>query len=162
MFDSRKVGFENQAGYNSVLDLSFGIHSSLDGIPSYRAVFFNNEGPATDGETITDNNSVGYAGTPGATTVAAGIVKDGSSSDAYSDLNLLPGINNDLNVTVTILGTMYLEVAPGETIALGSTVNVDSQGRAAAAGDATPFVAMNAATGNGSATNPEYLVVLVR
>ena len=162
MFDSRRKGFENTVNYMSLLERSFGIHSSLDGIPSYRAVFLNSEAADTNGETITDNGSVGYSGTTGATTTIAGVVKDGSSADAYSDLNFIPNSNQDYNVTVTIAGTMILEVAAGETIAIGSAVNVDTVGRAAATGTATTLVALNAASGAGTADNPEYIEVLVR
>ena len=165
MFDSRKKGFESRVCYNAILTCPFGIHSSLDGIPTYRVVFLNSEAANTNGETITDNGSVGNSNTTGATTVAAGITIDGSSADAYSDLTFLPGVNQDLNVSVTILGTTALEVEAGEVVAVGEAIEVNTVGQAVAAGGtgtATGFVALSGATGAGTADNPEFIVALVK
>jgi hypothetical protein len=153
--------------HSRVLALPFGIHSSLTaGIPSARVVTVNSEARNTNGETITDNISVGFGTTPGSNG-ALGIVIDGCS-DGYSDLTFLPGINRDLNVTVCLLGTALLEVEPGQTIAQGSTVFYNpangkgvGSGFAGAAG-VPAWTVLRGAAGTGTAANPEYAVVLVR
>lgn len=157
---STKALFESTLLYNDRFSLSFGIHSSLAaGIPSYRIVHFNSE-VATTGESRTDQTSVGYAATPGASAQVCGVTIDGSTPLTGSEY--LPSFNRDRNVTVTLLGSMLVEVAPGAIIAAGSVVNENAVGQAAATGTATPFVAMTASTGVGTATNPEYILVLVR
>jgi hypothetical protein len=164
MFDSRKKIFEAAGSYNSVLDLSFGIHSSLtNGIPSYRAVFYNTEARNTNGETLTDNVTVSYSGTPGAVpTAPAGVVKDGSGLE-YVGLTLLPGCNRDLNVTVTTIGTMMLEVEAASIVTIGSTVSVNAVGQAVATGGTTTgFRAITAASGTGTTGNPEFITVLIK
>lgn len=146
--------------YNDVLSCSFGIHTSLtDGIPSYRIVYLNTEAKNVS-ETNSDNGTVGYAATADATTVVAGVVKDGCSPDAST--TYLPGINKDFNVTVTVLGTMLVEVAAGETIAVGADVNHDALGRAVAAGTASGLIAMSGTAGTGTADQPEYIVALIK
>lgn len=164
-FDSRKKVFEAAQSYNDELSLSFGIHSSLTvpGIPSYRAVFLNTEAINTNGETLTDNTTVGYSGTAGATGTALGVVKDGASVE-YQNLVLMPGCNRDINVTVTLLGTMFLEVVPANVITIGVNVQAETTtGRAIAAGGSlTGFTALTASTGVGTATNPEYILVLIK
>lgn len=146
--------------YNTVLACPFGIHTSLtDGIPSDRVVFLNTQAKDIN-ETATDNGTVGYSGTAGATTTPMGVVKDGC--DLTEGLTYLPGFNRDFNVTVTVLGTATVEVAAGEVVAVGANLNVDASGRAVAAGTATGFTVLSPATGAGTATNPEYVIVLIK
>lgn len=155
--------------HSRVLALPFGIHSSLTaGIPSNRVVFINNEARNTNGETITDNVSVGYLGTPGASGgTPFGVVIDGCS-DAYSDLTLLPGINRDLNVTVCLLGTAMVQAAPGAVVASGTNPTfLSADGTLATPGAPGSAIASNwyvlrGTTGTGTATNPEFAVVLIR
>ena len=154
--------YKAQLCYNDILNCPFGIHTDLtDGIASNRIVFLTTE-LKTVGETATDNNSVNYAG--GTDVVAGadiGVVKDGCSP---SDEVFMPGFNRDLNVTVTVLGTQILEVAPGETIGIGEIVDSDTDGLAVAngTGTATTIRALTPATGVGTADNPEYVVALIK
>lgn len=152
--------------YNDILTCPFGIHSSLtDGIPSYRIVYLNTEAKNTNGETLTDNGSVGYAATADATTVVAGIVKDGCDLTKLDNVTYHPGFNRDFNVSVTLLGTMIVEVLPGEAIAVGTDIEADPVGLATAVGNgggATGIIALSASAGSGTATNPEYIIALVK
>lgn len=151
--------------YNDILTCPFGIHTSLTaGIPAYRIVYLNSEAKDVN-ETITDNGTVGYFGTTDAVTTpsAIGVVKFGCEPD--TTVTYLPGINKDLNVSVTLLGTMIVEVEPGEVIAVGDFIDSVGDGKAAGTGlgDATTeLIAMMPATGVGTADNPEYIVVLVK
>jgi hypothetical protein len=148
--------------HSRVLALPFGIPAALTaGIPSNRFVFWNTEARNTNGETLTDNITVSYAGAANATVQPAGVVRDGCS-DGYSDLIFLPGSNRDFNVTVTLLGTAIVQVAPGAIIPQGSLAFSDVNGLAAATGTATGFHVLRGATGVGTATSPEFIVVLVR
>ena len=149
-----------QQWMRSIHDLSFGIHTSLDELPSYRIVYFNSQA-ANVSETIADNATVGYAATTDATTNVAGIVKFGYEEGDDANITYLPGFNRDRNVTVTLLGSMIVEVAPGATITVGSDLGADAEGRATAAGG-TGIIALSASTGAGTADKPEYITALVR
>lgn len=157
---SLKRNFEALLCYNSILDCPFGIHTSLtaDGIPSYRIVFLNTEARDVN-ETITDNGTVGYLPTAGSTGTLAGVVKDGCEPE--DGITYLPGFNRDRNVTVTLLGTMILEAAPGAVIPVGDIVGSDPVGRATAGG-ASGIVSLSATTGSGTADQPEFIIALVK
>ena len=155
---SIKNNIESTLCYNDVLTCSFGIHTDLtDGIPSGRIVYLNTQ-PKTVNERATDNGTVGYAATADATAVVAGVVKDGCIDDG---ITYLPGINTDFNVSVTVLGTMVAEVEPGVAITVGAELGADADGRANAAGG-TGLIALSPAAGNGTADNPEWIVVLIK
>jgi hypothetical protein len=129
MADSRKPFNSAPISYTDILNTSFGVHSSITaGIPANRIVFLNTEARDTNGETITDNVTVGYPATPGFTTFVAGVTKVGSQNT--SDAVYLPGFNRDLNVTVTRLGDQFIEVVPGQTFAVGDRIYCDATGRA--------------------------------
>lgn len=152
-----------QTYHNDICNETFGIPSALrntTGISKNRLVFANTE-LKTVGETATDNVTVGYAGTAGATGGFVGVCIDGHTETEFN-AGLLPGTNRDYNCTVLLLGVALVEVAPAAIIALGSAVLSDANGLAAAAGTATNCVALDAATGAGTAANPEFIRVLVR
>ena len=160
MRDGRKNAYEAQMYYRDVQALNFGIHTSLTaGIPSNRIVYLNTEAKDVV-ETVTDSPTCGYAATTGATTYVLGVVKDGWTE--YEDGTVfMPGINRDPNVTVVTLGMYFVEVAPGATIAVGENLGADTVGRATAGGS-TGIIAMTAATGVDTATNPEYVVCYIK
>lgn len=163
MFNSGKKPNRAPIYSQSVLDETYGIHSSLTaGIPANRIVFLNTEAANTNGETLTDNQTVGYSATAGATAIVAGVVKAGGGAN-YTDLTLLPGFNRDINCTVTTLGKQFVEVAPGTVLAIGAAVQADNTGRAVATGGAaTGLVAHTATNGTGTADNPEFVCVFIK
>lgn len=148
--------------YKVTHSASHGIHSSLTttGIPTGRIVFFTSEPGFTNGETFTDNLSVSYDPLAGE---IAGVVIDGSTSYATAGLTLLPGFNQDLNVTVMYLGTYPVEAAPGEEITAGRAARVNNQGQLVGSGGTlTNYVTLTTTSGAGTASNPEYVLVLAR
>ncbi len=163
MFDTKIPGYLASASYNDILNETFGVHTSLTaGIPAHRFVYLNTEASTAGGEAITDNVTVGFAGTAGSVaTACVGITKVGT--DNYSDLSFIPGANKDFNVTATTLGVQIVEVAPSITITVGQALQSDAAGKAViTGGTATGFVARTAATGTGTLANPEYVAVLVK
>ena len=158
---SRKTAFEALQCYNDVLSCPFGIHTSLtDGIPSYRIVYLNTQAKDVN-ESITDNGTVGYAATADATAQVAGVVKYGCDfTDFVSDHDLVTS-NKDINVTVTLLGTMIVEVEPAAVIPVGADLGANATGQATAAGG-TGLIAMSPSTGVGTVDNPEFVIALIR
>ena len=100
--------------YNDILTISCGVHSSIDSIPDYRIVYFNTEARAS----ITGNIRTGFGNTADSTNTVAGITKFGFGKE----------------VAVTVLGTMLVEVAPGQTIEVGTELGTDEVGRSTADG----------------------------
>lgn len=156
-----RSGYYTRLNYDDVRTRTFGIQSSLNGVlPSYRIVYLNSEPKDTNGETNTDNVTVGYVGTLGATTVCMGITKFGQEG-LDNQVTYLPGFNKDLNVSVTYIGDMLIEVVPGETISVGTELGSDAEGRANGSGG-TGIIAVSATSGTGTADNPEYVRGLIR
>ena len=159
--DSTRTGYYASVNFDDIRTITYGIHSSLNGVlPSYRIVYYNTEAKNTNGETISDNVTVGYSGTADATTVMAGITKFGAD-EPDNQVTYLPGFNRDLNVSTTTHGFMICEVAPGATITVGTEVGTDAVGRATAGGG-TGIIAVSTSTGSGTADNPEFIKCLVR
>lgn len=160
---SARTGYYTRLNYDDVRTRTFGIHSSLnDVLPSYRIVYLNTEAKDTNGETNTDNVTVGYVGTPDATAVVMGITKFGQEG-LDNQVTYLPGINKDLNVSVTYIGDMLVEVAPGTVLAVGDELGSDAEGRATTnATNPTGIIAVSATGGTGTAANPEYVRGLIR
>lgn len=152
-----------QTFLDDVLNDSFGVASVLrnaGGIAPYRVVTLNAETRET-GELRTDNVTVGYFGTAGNTGQIVGVVQDGHTETEFN-AQLMPGTNRDYNVTVTLLGVQLVEVVPGQAVALGASFTADATGRASGAGTLVPYTVIEGATGVGTATNPEYIRVIVR
>ena len=139
---------------------SFNIATDQTEIPEFRAVFLSSEAVTADGEATSDNQTVTLPG--GATAIgnALGVTVFGGDNAL---LSTVPSTTLDANVTVALDKTYILEVAAGEAVVKGSIVEVNAVGQAVAAttGTATGFLALEAAAGTGTATNPEYIVVLV-
>lgn len=156
-----RSGYLASVNFDDIRTLSYGIHSSLNNVlPTYRIVYYNTQAKDTNLETLTDNVTVGYSGTADATTVMAGITKFGSE-ELETKVTTLPGFNRDYNVSVTTHGFMIVEVAAGETIAVGADLGTDAEGRATAAGG-TGIIAVSAADGSGTAEDPQFIKALVR
>lgn len=158
---SIKNAFEASTVYRSILELTYEVESSITaGIPEGRIVHFNTTQPSNR----TNAAVVGYTGTTNATTTVAGVVKFGNDNSAAG----LPAANTylvsntqDESLTVVVLGTYIVELAPGTTITVGQDLGVDAQGRGTAAGG-TGLTAVTAADGTGTADRPQFVTVIIK
>lgn len=152
---SIKYNHEAAKCYRDVLTCSHSYDPALTSMPTARIV------------TLSSNGSfVTYPGRPGAVnlgtgTTAYGVVKDGYIPE--DNISYMPSSSDAKGrVTVVNLGIYMVEVAAGAVIPVGQELSSDTDGRATAAPGGTGLFAMTAATGVGTATNPEFVVVLIR
>lgn len=153
---SIKYNHEATKCFRDILTCSHSYDPALTaGMPSARIVTLSSTG-----------SHVTFPGRAGAVnlgtgTTAYGVVKDGYEPEA--NISYMPTSSDTKGrVTVVNLGIYMVEVVAGAVIPVGQELSSDIDGRATAAPGGTGLFAMTAATGVGTASNPEFVVVLIR